>query len=159
MKMNIALSNEQRGGVIEILNTLLSDEYVLYTKTRNYHWNVVGPQFTELHKFFEGQYNELNLIVDDVAERARALGGNALGTVAEFSRQARLQERPGYYPSAREMVADLLNDHETVIRNLRCDAERCADQYRDAGTNDFLIGLMEQHEKQAWMLRSLLPGE
>ena len=85
MKMNIALSDEQRNGVVEILNTLLSDEYVLYTKTRNYHWNVVGPQFTELHEFFEEQYNELNLIIDDVAERTRALGSNALGTVAEFS--------------------------------------------------------------------------
>jgi starvation-inducible DNA-binding protein len=159
MKMNIALSDEQRAGVIEILNTLLADEYVLYTKTRNYHWNVVGPQFNELHKFFEGQYNELNLIVDNVAERVRALGGNAFGTIAEFSRHARLPERPGDYPNAREMVADLLHDHETVIRNLRCDAERCADQHHDAGTNDFLVGLMEQHEKQAWMLRSLLRGE
>jgi starvation-inducible DNA-binding protein len=159
MKMNIALSDEQREGVGEILNTLLADEYVLYTKTRNYHWNVVGPQFTELHKFFEGQYNELNLVVDDVAERVRALGSNAAGTITEFSRHARLQEHPGYYPSAREMVADLLNDHETVIRNVRCDAERCVDQYHDAGTNDFLIGLMEQHEKQAWMLRALIQGE
>ncbi|MGE0825963.1 MAG: Dps family protein [Candidatus Binatia bacterium] len=159
MKMNIALSNEQREGVVEILNTLLSDEYVLYTKTRNYHWNVVGPQFNDLHKFFEEQYNALNLVVDDVAERARALGGNALGTVAEFVRHTRLQERPGYYPTAREMIADLLNDHETVIRNLRCDAERCVDQYHDAGTTDFLVGVMEQHEKHAWMLRSLIHGE
>jgi starvation-inducible DNA-binding protein len=159
MKMNIALSDEQREGVVGILNTLLSDEYVLYTKTRNYHWNVVGPQFNELHKFFEGQYNELNLVVDNVAERVRALGSNAAGTIMEFSRHARLQERPGYYPSAREMVADLLTDHETLIRNVRCDAERCVDQHHDAGTNDFLVGLMEQHEKQAWMLRSLIQGE
>jgi starvation-inducible DNA-binding protein len=159
MKMDIALSDEQRTGVVEILNTLLADEYALYTKTRNYHWNVVGPQFNELHKFFERQYNELNLIVDDVAERARSLEGSALGTMAEFSRHMRLEERSGYYSGAREMVANLLNDHETVIRNLRCDAERCADQYHDAGTNDFLIGLMEQHEKQAWMLRAFLHGE
>jgi starvation-inducible DNA-binding protein len=79
MHPNIGLLDEQREGAVAILNTLLADEYLLYTKTRNYHWNVVGPQFNDLHKFFEAQYNELNEIVDDVAERSRALGGNAFG--------------------------------------------------------------------------------
>jgi starvation-inducible DNA-binding protein len=92
MSMNIGLSEAQREGVVTILNTLLSDEYLLYTKTRNYHWNVVGPQFHDLHKFFEAQYNALNEIVDDVAERARALGGNAFGTMAEFLKHTRLKE-------------------------------------------------------------------
>ncbi|MGH7873731.1 MAG: Dps family protein, partial [Candidatus Binatia bacterium] len=81
MKTNIGLSDEQCDKVVEILNTLLSDEYVLYTKTRNYHWNVLGPQFNDLHKFFEEQYTELNVVVDDVAERARTLGGWAFGTL------------------------------------------------------------------------------
>jgi starvation-inducible DNA-binding protein len=98
--MNIGLSNEQQSGVLQILNTMLSDEYVLYTKTRNYHRNVVGPQFNDLHKFFEAQYIELTDIADDVAERARALGGHALGTVAEFATHTRLTEHPGTYPSA-----------------------------------------------------------
>ena len=71
MKPNIGLSDKEREGVVEILNTLLSDEYVLYTKTRNYHWNVVGPQFNDLHKFFESQYEALNEVIDDVAERAQ----------------------------------------------------------------------------------------
>ena len=79
MRPNIGLLDEQREGAVAILNTLLADEYLLYTKTRNYHWNVVGPQFNDLHKFFEAQYNELNEIVDDVAERSRALGGTACG--------------------------------------------------------------------------------
>src|SRR5919108_1621840 len=95
MSLNIGLSEEQREGVVAILNALLADEYVLYTKTRNYHWNVVGPRFNDLHKFFEAQYSALNDIVDDVAERARALGGRSLGTLAEFSQHARLKEHPG----------------------------------------------------------------
>ena len=82
MHPNIGLLDKQREGVVAILNTLLADEYLLYTKTRNYHWNVVGPQFNDLHKFFEAQYNELDEIVDDVAERSRALGGNAFGTMS-----------------------------------------------------------------------------
>ena len=159
MKLNIGLSNEQREGVVKILNGILSDEYVLYTKTRNYHWNVTGPQFNDLHKFFEDQYTELNVVVDDVAERARSLGGWAFGTLAEFSQHARLEEQPGQYPSAGEMIANLLADHEANIRQLRADLGTCADKYHDMGTNDFLTGLMEKHEKMAWMLRAFLERE
>ena len=112
--------------------------------TRNYHWNVVGPQFNDLHTFFEAQYNALNTVVDDVAERARALDGNAIGTLAEFVERARLTEHPGQYPPAREMLTNLLADHETVIRQLRIDLETRANTYQDAGTNAFLTGLMER---------------
>jgi starvation-inducible DNA-binding protein len=158
MQANIGLLTEQRDGVVGLLNTLLADEYLLYTKTRNYHWNVVGPQFNDLHKFFEAQYTALNDIVDDVAERARALGGHALGTMTEFLKFTRLQEEGGDYPEARLMLANLLSDHEALIRHLRIDLDICADRYHDAGTNDFLTGLMEQHEKMAWMLRAFLEG-
>lgn len=159
MSMNIGLSEEQREGVVAILNTLLSDEYLLYTKTRNYHWNVVGPQFHDLHKFFEAQYNALNEIVDEVAERSRALGGNAFGTMAEFLKHTRLKEHAGHYPDGQGMIASLLADHEAIIRHLRVDLETCSDKYHDMGTNDFLTGLMEQHEKMAWMLRAFLEGK
>jgi starvation-inducible DNA-binding protein len=158
MRLNIGLSEENQVGVVQILNTLLADEYLLYTKTRNYHWNVSGPQFNDLHKFFESQYEELNDLVDDVAERARSVGGNATGTLAEFVQQARLKERPKHYPEARAMISDLLGDHEAIIRTLRVDLETCTDKYHDAGTTDFLTGLMEKHEKMAWMLRVFLEG-
>jgi len=149
MHPNIGLSEEQREGVVTILNTLLA----------HYHWNVVGPQFNDLHKFFEAQYNELNEIVDDVAERARSLGGHALGTMMEFLKYTRLKEQSGHYPDARTMIADLLADHEALICHLRVDLETCVERYQDAGTNDFLTGLMEQHEKMAWMLRAFLEGK
>lgn len=158
MNANIGLSDEQRTPVVKILNMLLSDEYVLYTKTRNYHWNVLGPQFNDLHKFFEEQYTELNVVVDDVAERARSLGGWALGTLQEFVQHARLKEHPGKYPNARDMIANLLADHETLVRQLRADLET-AEKQHDMGTNDFLTGLMEKHEKMAWMLRAFLQAE
>ena len=154
MKPNIGLSEEQRDGVVKILNTLLSDEYLFYTKMRNYHWNVVGPQFNDLHKFFEAQYEVLNEVVDDVAERARSLGGKAFGTLAEFAQHTRLKEQPGKQPAALTMVANLQADHETMIRALRADLETVMEKYNDAGTSDFLTGLMEKHEKMAWMLRS-----
>ena len=157
--VNIDLSDEALKGVVQILNRLLADEYVTYTKTRNYHWNVVGPQFNDLHKFFQAQYEELNDIVDEVAERARTLGGWAQGTLGEFLQNTRLKEHPGEYPNARTMIANILHDHEAIIRTLRVDLETCADEYHDIGTNDFLTGLMERHEKMAWMLRAFLEGE
>jgi starvation-inducible DNA-binding protein len=154
MTLNIGLSESNRDGVVKILNNVLADEYVLYTKTRNYHWNVVGPQFNDLHKFFEQQYEALNEMVDDVAERARSLGGKAYGTLTEFSQHTRLKEQPGRQPAALTMVANLQADHEAMIRTLRADLETVMEKHNDAGTNDFLTGLMEKHEKMAWMLRS-----
>lgn len=136
------------------MNNLLADEYVLYTKTRNYHWNVVGPQFNDLHKFFQEQYEALDEMVDEVAERARSVGGKAYGTLAEFSQHSRLKEQPGKQPAAATMVANLQADHEAMVRTLRADLETEMEKHNDAGTNDFLTGLMEKHEKMAWMLRS-----
>jgi starvation-inducible DNA-binding protein len=154
MTFNVGLSESNRDSVVRILNNLLADEYVLYTKTRNYHWNVVGPQFNDLHKFFQEQYEALDEMVDEVAERARSLGGKAYGTLAEFSQHSRLKEQPGKQPAAATMVANLQADHEAMVRTLRADLETVMEKHNDAGTNDFLTGLMEKHEKMAWMLRS-----
>ena len=156
MKLNIGLSDQHRKGVIDILNTLLADEYVLYTKTRNYHWHVIGPQFHDHHKFFESQYEELDDIVDAVAERVRTVGGQAVATLEEFAKLTRLKEHPGEYFQIGGMIGNLLTDQEMVIHQLRSDVDICADKYHDMGTSDLLTGLMEQHEKMAWMLRAML---
>ena len=156
MAPNIGIADDRRDGVLRILTALLADEYVLYTKTRNYHWNVVGPQFNDLHRFFETQYDALNEVVDEVAERGRTLGGPAIGTLAEMLDHARLKEHPKQYPDAKQMLANLLADHEAIVRTLRGDVAAAMDKFGDAGTSDFLTGLMEKHEKMAWMLRSFL---
>lgn len=151
---NIGLGEEQRGAVVRILNTLLSDEFLLYTKTRNFHWNVVGPQFNDLHKFFEGQYEQIEEFIDSVAERARTLGGRAHGTMAEYLADSRLKEAPKRPLSAKDMITNLLDDHEAIIRYLRTDLETVDETHNDQGTTDFLTGIMETHEKMAWMLRA-----
>lgn len=155
-KIQIGLSDKDRNGIVAILNITLADEFLLYAKTRNYHWNVVGPNFGELHKFFEAQYVQLDVIMDSVAERARVFRGNAIGTLAKFAKTSRLKEKPGVYPDAKTMISDLLNDHESLIRNLRDDLDMVDEKYNDAGTSDFLTGIMEEHEKMAWMLRATL---
>lgn len=160
MNPNLGLTEESRLKVVKILTDLLADEYVLVTRTRGYHWNVVGPHFAELHALFQEQYEQLDTVVDDVAERARQLGGRALGTLAEFIQRTRLKESPGEWPDAEKMLRNLLADHEALVRTLRSDLETCGSEHGDAGTEDFLTGLMERHEKIAWMLRAFVeqPG-
>lgn len=154
--VNIGIAEKDRAGTAQLLNHLLADEYVLYTKTRYYHWNVTGPRFHTLHVFFESQYEALDEIIDNVAERARQLGFHALGTLEQFKKMTRLSENFGEVPEADDMIHNLLEDHETIIRQLRQDLEKAGDNYHDTGTNDFLTALMEQHEKMAWMLRAHL---
>jgi starvation-inducible DNA-binding protein len=161
-KVNVGLSAEQREGIVEALNTLLADQHVLYVKTRNYHWNVVGPRFNDLHKFFEEQYTVLAQMIDETAENARQFGGVATATMAEFVENSRLKEHPGHLPDDNGMVQDLLDDHEAIIRALRKDIEKADDQYEAADAADFLTTQLEAHNKMAWMLRSFLgtaPGK
>lgn len=154
--LNIGISQQNREGVVKILNTLLADEYILYTKTRNYHWNVTGSHFNDRHKFFQEQYEKLDEIIDEIAERTRTVGGMSIATLTEFVKESRLNESPEEYPGDLKMISKLLSDHEQVIRNLRSDLETCDTKFHDIGTNDFLTGLMEIHEKMAWMLRAHL---
>lgn len=154
--VDIGIESENRKEVVGILNTLLADEYVLYTKTRNYHWNVVGKDFKERHEFFQEQYEKLDEMIDEIAERTRQLGGLSIATLNEFIQIANLKENPGEYPSDIKMISNLLKDHESTIKFLRKSAKDCDEEYNDSGTNDFLIGLMEIHEKMAWMLRTHL---
>jgi starvation-inducible DNA-binding protein len=156
INIDIGLSEDSLNGVVQILNNVLCDEYVLYTKTRNYHWNVVGPHFHDRHEFFQEQYEIIDEIIDEVAERARQLNGRSLGTLQEFLDSARIKESPGEYPDDMRMISNLLADHERTIKTLRTNADECEDKYHDMGTNDFLISIMQKHEKMAWMLRAHL---
>jgi starvation-inducible DNA-binding protein len=128
----------------------------LYIKTRKFHWNVSGESFMELHKLFQAQYTELEETIDLIAERINKLGGKTIGTMKEFIHHSRLKESPDKYPSQKEMMKELLSDHEAVVRELRKDIEESDSKSKDAGTIDFLTGVMEQHETTAWILRRYL---
>ncbi len=157
--INIGLTEEQREGVINLLNQDLADAYLLLVKTKKYHWDVVGPQFRSLHQLWEEHYQKLTLNIDALAERVRALGGYPIGTMEGFLKLATLKEHAGNVPTATGMVANLVNDHEQVIRNLRDHVDQSGEKFHDQGTADFLTGLLEQHEEIAWMLRSFIEGE
>jgi starvation-inducible DNA-binding protein len=149
--------NEETQKVGEALSNVLADTFTLYLKTHNFHWNVTGPMFHTLHLMFEEQYNELWLAGDAIAERIRALGCTAPGSYREFSKLTYLRE-PETVPSATEMIAELLRDHETCARTARW-ALSVARTAVDAPTEDLLTQRLIAHEKTAWMLRSMLCEE
>ena len=153
MKPKIGISPKNLSKVIELLSRVLANEVTLYLKTRKFHWNVSGESFMELHKLFENQYKQLEEAIDEVAERISKLGGKAIGTMIEYKELSLVKEHPGKYPVSKDMIQELMEDHETVIVMLRKFVEECAAKDNDAGTADFLTGLMEEHETIAWTLR------
>jgi starvation-inducible DNA-binding protein len=155
MKASIGLTDKNSRTIAEILNRLLADEHILYTKTRNYHWNYEGDNFMEMHKSYEGQYEELAEMIDEIAERIRMIGHHAEGRLKDFLKLANLEEED-YTTKQNEQVKNLTDDHEIIIRIIR-KSIASTEKLNDAGTVDLLTKIMQQHEKMAWMLRSYLP--
>lgn len=153
--ISIGLDENNRSQVVEALKSLQADEFKLYAKTWKYHWNIQGQNFGPLHELFGKQYAMLAEFVDGVAERIRAFGFYAPGTLTEFGMSGSLDEQVGRNPSDLEMIADLLKDHEQIIRNLRGYVDLTA-KLNDMGTNNYLADLLTKHEKMAWMLRAHL---
>jgi starvation-inducible DNA-binding protein len=158
MKAEIGIKEEASAKIAHELAKLLADEFVLYTKTRNAHWNVEGPDFYNNHKFFEDHYNAIDETIDEVAERIRTLGHYAPATLKEYLNLTQLTEASRVTNDSTGFIKELLSDHEGIIIRLRGDIERFANEGKDFGTSDFITGLMERHEKMAWMLRSHLKG-
>lgn len=156
MKPNIGISDKNLKAVAGLLSVTLANAMTLYTKTRKFHWNVEGESFMELHKLFENHYKQLEESIDEIAERIGKLGHKTIGTMQEFLQLTTLKESPGKYASSKELLIELVKDHETIIIQLRKDIDECAEKIKDAGTADFLTGLMEQHETIAWTLRRYL---
>ena len=152
---NLGLKPEVQQQVVTLLNKRLSDVFVLYTKTLNFHWNVTGPEFIQIHLLLEEQYTALAESIDLIAERIRKIGGFAFGTLDEFKQNSAIEEQPGRIPDWQEMVQCLVDDHEAIIRQLREDADT-TDELGDTFTNDFVIALAQEHETHAWKLRAHL---
>jgi starvation-inducible DNA-binding protein len=154
MKTNIGITAENREAVSSELCKLLADEYVLYTKTKRAHWNIEGSDFYDKHKLFESQYEQVDEFIDAIAERIRMLGNFAPATLHEFLNLTRLSEKGFDGNDSQTLIKNLLRDHESIIVSMRGLIEKVANTHHDAGTSDFITGLMEQHEKIAWFLRA-----
>ncbi len=154
VQIDIGIGDKDRKKIADGLSRLLADTYTLYLKTHNFHWNVTGPMFNTLHLMFEGQYNELALAVDAIAERIRALGVHAPGSYKDFAKLSSIPEADGV-PAAEEMIRQLVQGQEAVARTAR-EVFTAADEANDQPTADLLTQRLQTHEKTAWMLRSML---
>lgn len=151
--INIGIHETDRKTIADGLSHFLADSYTLYLKTHNFHWNVTGPMFNTLHLMFEGQYTELALAVDLIAERIRALGHFAPASYKQFAKLTSIPEADGV-PAARDMIQQLVEGQEAVVRTARkvfAEAEKASDE----ATCDLLTQRIQLHEKTAWMLRSM----
>lgn len=147
------LSNRQQPGPLKILKILLADESILSTRLRNYQWNLSEANSYSLHMAFKGQIHQIATIEDIAAQHIHQYGANVPGTMGEFLRMTHLFEEPGVYPAASLMVANLVDDHETIMRFLRKDIESMSKESGDAGMIDFMTSLLHQHKKMVWTLR------
>ncbi|GAB3572274.1 Dps family protein [Hymenobacter daeguensis] len=156
MKTTIGISAENREVVAHQLAKLLADEFVLYTKTLRAHWNLEGPDFHSMHLYFEDLYQQAAAMADDVAERIRQLGHYAPASLKSFLQLTHLTEQESSGNDSRSLIRGLLQDHESIIEFIRGNIDQFQTAHRDAGTSDFVTGLLEKHEKIAWMLRAHL---
>lgn len=156
MTTDLGISEENRKSVANILSKILADEFVLFTKTKNAHWNVEGIDFYDKHKFFEEQANQLDESVDRVGERIRTLGHYAPASLKSFLELTQLSESNQSKNSSKDFIEALLADHQCIIISLRQNINIFANDYEDLGTSDFITGLLQEHEKTAWILRAHL---
>ena len=154
LNIDIGISTNDRAAVAQELSKVLADSYTVYLMTHNFHWNVTGPMFKTLHELFMTQYTELWQALDDIAERIRALGHYAPGTYAEFEKLSSISQ-PKSVPDATTMIELLVKGNEALARTARAAFDR-ADKADDQPTADLLTQRLDVHEKNAWMLRSLL---
>lgn len=152
--IDIGINADNRKQIADGLSHLLAETYTLYLKTHNYHWNVTGPMFNTLHLMFETQYTELALAVDEIAERIRALGHPAPASYAAYSTLSTITEED-HHPDAETMIRRLVDAQQTVVKTARAQLDLVGDA-RDEPTADLLTQRMQIHEKNAWMLRSLI---
>jgi starvation-inducible DNA-binding protein len=153
-KVDTGISNAIAKKVADELNKVLADEFVLYIKTLKFHWNIEGKDFHALHVFLEEQYNDLQSIIDGVAERIRKIGNFSNGSMKQFLADCSLKEHTETATITESMISELVADHESLIRKLRLLIDDFDKKYDDMGSSDFVVGLMKKHEKMAWMLRA-----
>jgi starvation-inducible DNA-binding protein len=156
MKTEIGITNTNSQAVATELAKILADETILYIKTKNAHWNIEGADFYDKHKFFETQFGQLDEVIDSVAERIRSIGHYAPATLKSYLSLTHLSEKTNDHNDSQSFIKELLADHESIIFTLRENIKSFTDNFNDAGTTDFITGLMETHEKMAWFLRSHL---
>jgi starvation-inducible DNA-binding protein len=156
MNSGTNISDKNSKELSGLLKSIIADEMVLLVKTKNYRWNVSGVNFDDFHVLFQHQYSKIESAVDQIAVRLRSLGSSSIGSMKDFLLNTQLRESRKNVLETSEMLSDLLNDHEVILKNLRRGIAVSQSKYNDAVTSGFLTNLVERHEKMAWMLTTYL---
>jgi starvation-inducible DNA-binding protein len=143
--------------IVQSLNKLLANYHIHYQKLRNFHWNVEGVNFFELHRKFEEQYNEVKVVVDEVAERVRIFGKKPMSALSEYLQTSEIKEVYGSL-TAYQMVQEMLKDFE-VLLSYMMDVTYAANKIGDAGTEEMITTFIKSQEKKHWMFTSWLKGQ
>lgn len=146
MTTDIQIAEKRLLAVAELLSVVMAGEVTLYTKTRKFHCNVSGGNFTALHKLFEEQYRQLEKSIDEVADRINKLGSRAISNMVELVKLSPVKEYPGEYPSLIEMKEELFTDHEIIICCLNKSFDSCTEKYHHTGSANFLKCLIDDHQ-------------
>ena len=156
METGIKITNRNEEAVVAFLNLLLADEYILYTKTRTAHWNVEGSNYFELHVFLENNYNELDAMIDEIAEQIRSLGHFVLSSLKDFVSASQISDNINDFNNSGQIFESLINNHESIIHIIQQEIYPISNKFKDIDLTDFLKRLMTQHENMARMLKSFL---
>ncbi len=145
-------------GVEEIcdeLRKLLADVFVLYVKTKNFHWHMSGPQFRDYHLLLDEHSDQIFAMTDDIAERARKIGGTTLHSIGEISREQRLEDNDKEFVAPLDMLAELANDNQHLVRSMRATHEVC-DRHNDVATASMIENWIDQTERRTWFLAEII---
>jgi starvation-inducible DNA-binding protein len=150
------LTPDAREQTAEILHRALADEFALSAATRDYHWNVSGPQFRSLSELFGDQYRQLDQWIEKLGDRARLFGATAHTSWTDLISSARFMPARGVDLNVAGMMSGLMGLHDRMVGRLRADARICSSVCQDLATSELLKALAEFHETTAWMLGELL---
>src|ERR1700755_2514340 len=133
------------------LRTLLADVFALYVKTKNFHWHMSGPHFRDYHLLLDDQGEQIFAMTDDIAERARKIGGTTLRSITDISEHQRLQDNNADFVAPKEMLAELAEDNQQLVKFLRATHEIC-DQHNDVATASLIENWIDETERRTWFL-------
>jgi starvation-inducible DNA-binding protein len=144
--------------VVEIsgsLRKLLADVFTLYVKTKNFHWHMTGPHFRDYHLLLDEQATQIFAMTDDIAERARKIGGKTLRSISDISRHQRLKDNNDEFVTPEDMLSELHADSLELTRNLRATHELC-DKHNDVATASLIENWIDETERRTWFLLEIV---
>jgi len=151
------LGNDASVAISAALRPLLADVFVLYVKTKNFHWHMSGRNFRDYHLLLDEHADQIFAMTDDIAERARKVGGTTIHSISEIAKLQRIKDNNSEFVTPEEMMAELLEDNQQLTASLRSAHETCED-HNDVATTSLIETWIDQTERRSWFLSEIVHG-